>query len=212
MPHEVQTVVATPLPRLLAYPGNRPPWAPKAQCIFMAEDVAVDAIGTGDTGAFILQFPLPTNNIYVLQRLMLSHRGSSANPVSSWDKPMFTQWFGLPDKPVSEAVRIGMAMSNARVTPPNATQTVDGYYTYGGGDRENAVSPTGSDQINPAFVNTLALVGGYPDANSPQFSMTEPDADVIATTISYVCIFNQYDVNASLESVFHANQPLGQPG
>lgn len=210
MAFAVQTVVATPLLRPLHWNGERPPWAPKAQLIFIAQDQTVDAIGAADTGGFILQFPLPSNASYVLQRMMISHRGG--NFAMSWDSPSFAMWYGLPGSPVGDAIEIRQSCSQTTFHPAVSASVSESYYTYGVGDRIDTTSAANVDQIRGGFVDTLILNGGYPDANSPQFNMWEPDASIGITEIAYVCIFNQYDENASLEAMFHANNPMGQPG
>jgi len=209
MVHVVQTVEATPRARPFTSKGERPSWAPKAQIIFAEAAQVVDLIGVGDTGGFVLQFPLPTNAIYVLQRLMISHRGADT---FGWDSPSFAMWFGLTGDEVGEAIEIRMPMCNTRFIPPATVANQEAYYTYGGGDRAYQSSSASTAQVQKAFVDTLILPGGYPAANSPQFGMVNPDASQVATEVDYVCIFNQYEVNASLEAMFNSNNPMGQPG
>lgn len=205
MAHDIQLISAGIELRGLKFNVVRQPYEPRGQAIFRADSATVAAIGAGDTGALRLEFVLPSGFLFVLTRFMATLRGDD---IDDWNTPAFRYyWSPLIQEDPGFTVQIDQPVSQQTSAPPEGASALTyNFYCWGGGDREGKAVTVATNQVSRSGMsNMMPIFGGYGAGVSPEFTMRNGTADSAIASLSYICIFNVFDVEDILESTFHSN-------
>lgn len=210
MAHVVQTEVAKFqwLPLATTPHGRkRAPGEPFGWGVHTEDALAIDDIGAGDTGGFILQLPLRQNYAYRLMQASVTVRDEDGG-LSLWARPgLRMYWQPKPgvDPAVTTELTYPMGMS-ALVS----AELLESYFmSLGSGRASNSETPN----INSTQPNTPAEIPffyGYVAGTGidSEFMMTNPNASQTNYQISYIFRWLAFTIEDALTTAMFRPNPI----
>lgn len=210
MAHVVQTEVAKfqwmPL-AAAPYGRNRAIGEPFGLAVHTEDALAIDDIGVGDTGGFILQLPLPVNYAYRLLQASLTIRDEDGN-VPQWRKPAL-RMFWHPQQGINpaETTELTYPMSTSFVTSAELLESA--FFNLSGGAAATDGEVSNRNQTNGVLADSIPLMYGYTPGGGidSEFMMTNGLASQTNYQISYQFRWLVYSIADSLTTSIYWPKP-----
>lgn len=211
MVHVVQTEVAPIqwLPLATQPPGRkRVPGEPFGWLVHTQDALAIDDIGVGDTGGFILQLPLRQNHAYRLMQATVVVRDEDLT-AELWRDPALRMYWS-PKQGVNPALttQISYPMGMAFVT--SAENALEGFMDLGAG---RTTASSGSNAVAHVFNNTpheIPFFYGYVAGQGidSEFMMTNLSASQTNYNISYIFRWLAFSIEDALTTAMFRPSPI----
>jgi len=203
MTHVTQTETATPKTRPLVRDDR--PADPGEPVIILthSESIAVDAVGSGDTGGIRIFLPLVKNYAWILHRLVWDVRGDHS---VRWNQGMLTFFF-------SDSPNLAPQQTTEMEVPasPNSTRTAENtklvLHQIGGGLADLPTTDEGG--VSNAFPPTFLQWGIEEAVLQPSISMNCPTADTNAVSLTMISLWLGFPINqATFGQMYRSFPPL----
>ena len=178
---------------------SRSPGSPVGILTHTENNLAIDAIGVGDTAGLRLELTLPQNFAYMLHRGLCTVRGTGGMPIR-WTNPVLIQYFsGVQGVDPAATTEIDCAMSITRVL--DTDQDESHLFAMGGGALAYPRNAGGHDFPPSLLVYGMSAMQGA-------YQMSNPTASTDAVTMSYIFQWLVWDVEESLSAAMFSYAPI----
>lgn len=200
MTHVVQTEVAPIVwfPLAVQPPGRQFNLAePMGWLIHTQDALAIDDIGVGDTGGFVLQLPLRKNYGYKLVQASVQVRDTDGG-ASVWRRPsMRVYWHPKPSINPAQTTELTYPMGQSLVVSAELLES--SHFSMGAGIATNSAVVNGN-MVPTNYPEAMPIIYGYTSGGGidPEFMMTNASASQDNYTCSFQFRWLAYSIEATL--------------